>query len=456
MRLHAQDHLLLVSMNDKLLAIDPLGTRDDTAPRIVWTRDLAAARSLSPYEQPPQLAWANLPAGVARVLAQRFSNQVLTLPQAVSEELVCIAQFRHLIAMDTATGETVWTRHDLKPGSTVFGNHQYVFVVPRDGTTATVLSARDGSSLGKREVPGRRLATLGHHVLTWRDEGGSQQLELLDPWSQTAVWTSREFSLDAQLSMGLTSGAMEPEIAAVLEPDGRFTLIDVASGHTVIDTQLDLPSPIERFSVLASGEVYLVLAHVDNTQGDLTRTAQPIGGVPSEVIQRARLFAFDRQGKERWPSPLVVEDQCLPHNQPKLLPVVTFVCTYKEAPATGRSQYDTSVLCIDKRTGRVLFEEDFDWRNNSYQVIGNPDEKKIQIQLQKATVTLTFTDQSWDVAQKAEEPPSVSSALFNALRNAATGTPRRSSSRSHVKHPGEEPEAPPPLDEVPDEDEPQE
>jgi hypothetical protein len=152
----------------------------------------------------------------------------------------------------------------------------------------------------------------------------------------------------------------------------------------------------------------------------------------------------------------VVDDQCLPHNQPKLLPVLTFLCTYKEAPATGRSQYDTSVLCIDKRTGRVLCEEDFDWRNNTFQVIGDPVEKSIEIQLHKATVSLTFTDEPWDVQQEAEHPPSVSRAVFDALRNAATGTPRRSAAKSHVKVPGEDPGVPELLDEVPDEDGPEE
>jgi tetratricopeptide (TPR) repeat protein len=437
MQLHSQDHLLLVSMADKLLAVDTLGTPQQQGPRIAWSRDLASREEASQQDQRARVVMANLPAGAARFLAQPFSQRGISLPRAVSEELVCISQFRHLVAMDPATGETVWSRHDLKPDSSVFGDHQFLFVVPPEGTTATVLAARDGSLLGQREVPANRLATLGYRILASHDVGGNEQLQLHDPWDGTTLWSSPGFTPGSQITL------VERKAVAVLEPDGSFALIDLAEGRSIIDTQLGPASDILRLGVLTAPGLYLVVAHLQDSEDELARTAQPVGGVSSETIKRARVYAFDNQGKALWPSPLEIEDQCLPLDQPELLPVLAFVCTYKEPLPTGRTEVGTSLLCLDKRTGRVVCEEHFKWRNSTFCMVGDPEKKTVRIQLQRATVTLTFTDKPWKDETQSGEVPKTYEAVFQALRNAATGEPA-APRRSHVITEVQQPEAPPP------------
>jgi outer membrane protein assembly factor BamB/tetratricopeptide (TPR) repeat protein len=442
MRLHSQDHLLLVSMAGKLLAVDSLGTPQHKGPRVVWTRDLAARQDASRRDHRARVVMANLPAGAARFLTQPFSERGTALPLAVSDELVCISQFRHLIAMDPATGETVWSRHDLKPDSRVFGDHQFVFVVPPEGTAATVLATRDGSLLGQREIPASQIATLGCRILAQHDVDGHEQLRLHDPWDGTTLWSSREFTPGSQITL------VDQQAAAVFEPEGRLALIDLAEGRPIVDTQLGQASEILRLSVLSAPGLYFAVAHLQDSEDELVRTVQPIGGVSSETIERARVYAFDDQGKALWPSPLEIEDQCLPLDQPELLPVLAFVCAYKEPLPTGRTETGTSLLCVDKRTGRVVCEEHFKWRNSTFHAVGDPEKQTVQIQLQRATVTLTFTDKPWKDQTSSGDVPKTFDAVFRALRNAAAGKPtgpRRSHVITEVEQPEDLPPLPPPI-----------
>ena len=49
---------------------------------------------------------------------------------AISSRCVCFQRFRNLVAVDPLTGELLWVRHDIPPGSQVFGDDQYIFVLP--------------------------------------------------------------------------------------------------------------------------------------------------------------------------------------------------------------------------------------------------------------------------------------------------------------------------------------
>jgi hypothetical protein len=106
------------------------------------------------------------------------------------------------------------------------------------------------------------------------------------------------------------------------------------------------------------------------------------------------VYAFDREGNRRWPEPVKVEGQVLLQGQPARLPVLTFASMIQQRKSS-RGQYETktSVLCIDKRTGREVFGEQFRGATNSFRLAGDPQAKTVELGLQRTTVTLTFTDQ---------------------------------------------------------------
>ena len=416
LRLSAQDHLLLVTMNGKLMAVDPSAEGPEGQPRVLWTRQLGN-EGLPDWSAQIRVL-GNVPAGAVRVfMGGDVFMPALPAPQAVSAELICLTRFRHLIAVDPYDGQTVWVRHDMKPGSELFGDAQYVFVVPPQEDAAVVLAAEDGRMLGRRPLPLERLATTGRCVLAWEEDNQRQRLVLYDPWGEKRLWSSGWFSPGAQVEIvdGLN--------AAVLEPgDGHFSLFDIRNGRRIIDAKLDEAQWAPDFSVLPVAGGYLFIGHLESPQPDPTRSVQPIGGVPSELIRRAAILAFDTQGRQLWPAPLVIRDQCLPRSQPRRLPVLVFACTYRHSTQSGRTRFGTALLCVDRRSGRVLFEEHFGWRNSAFALVGDPEKKTVEVQLQRATIRLTFTDQSWDEAGgEPDDSAKVSQALLRALRSSIGG-----------------------------------
>ena len=74
---------------------------------------------------------------------------------------------------------------------------------------------------------------------------------------------------------------------------------------------------------------------------------------PSKPIHEGRLYAFDRHGKLQWPAPVKIENQRVALNQPTDLPILSFAC---RVPDEDNGQYRTSLLCIDKRSGRTVYQ----------------------------------------------------------------------------------------------------
>jgi len=332
--------------------------------------------------------------------------------------------------MDPVTGETLWVSRDLAPESAVFGDRQYVFLVPPGSGEATVLRATDGKVLGTRDVPleGDRLATFGRRILAWSGTDSHRLLEMIDPWSGGAVWPSLEFKADAQLDLLRDEGRV-----AVFEPDGRFVLIDVADGRKVIDAKVEAESLLSGIHVLASPDGYLLVVEgVDReSDGDPNRQVHPVHATKSIKIERGRVYAFDRQGHVRWEAPRSIEDQYLPLDQPCRLPTLTFASVVRKRDDRGRFETGISILSIDKRTGRTILDQTFDGPTNSFRLTGDPQRKTVQVELQKKLVTLAFTDEPEPEPTEAEataggadtQPtPNTARALWNSVRKAAIGS----------------------------------
>ena len=79
---------------------------------------------------------------------------------AISSRCVCFQRFRNLVAVDPLTGELLWVRHDIPPGSQVFGDDQYIFVLPAPQANPSGPPPSDlRPARGPRSsAPGRRVA----------------------------------------------------------------------------------------------------------------------------------------------------------------------------------------------------------------------------------------------------------------------------------------------------------
>jgi len=414
MRLSVEGHLMLLSIGDKLLAVDTLGGAGGKSPQILWRQDLeAGGNDASNRMAQMRVRMANLAGGIRRLQFAGNGEVPIHAPEAISEEIICLRQNFRCVGVDPATGEIVWQRQDIPPEASVFGDHQYIFIAPLGESKAQVLRAADGELLGQREIPADRLATVGRHVLVWRDDGSQGVLEMIDAWTGRPVWPARKFPAAAQVRL------VDDEAVALFDPEGRFLLLNLADGAVSIDARLQPGSPLSEVFVLRSPEQQLVITQgPEDDRHDENRHTHPIPGAASQRITRAQVYAFDRHGKSLWKAPREVKDQFLPLEQPRSLPVLVFASMIQERKAERRvMETSTALLAIDKRSGQVVCDEKVVNGSNGLTLVGNPEKKTVQMRLQRETVTLTFSDES----------PTTSGALWKAIRRAVlpSGQPVR-------------------------------
>jgi hypothetical protein len=111
----------------------------------------------------------------------------------------------------------------------------------------------------------------------------------------------------------------------------------------------------------------------------------PVVFYPSKPVNKGRLYGIDGNGKLLWPAPVKIEAQGFPSYQPADLPILTFV------KQVGRLK--TSVLCIDKRDGRTVYQaNNAGDLTNFFRVVGDAKKKTVDLMNWASIVTLTFTD----------------------------------------------------------------
>jgi len=404
LRAAVRDHLVVLWTGTRLIAIDTLAAGRGSTPRILWPPAAELGDSRKPVRGRRRGAVAQLAVPGRIDLLADFGpgNRRLmaaNVPVVINDELVCYQRVHELCGVDPMSGRELWVRRDARPDSIVFGDEKYIFVLPYDQTTATVLRAADGKLLDTRPIPHERLPNFafGRNVLVWRD--GS--LELYDPWEKRPVWPAMKFAADARVTV------VDRESAAVFEPrTGRFTLVRVPDGRKIIDAGLRPERFFADLHVFRSADrTMLVINGLERTR---PRDFQAFGlqGVQNVQIGRAHVYGFDRQGKKAWDEPVTVEDQFLPTNQPARLPVLVFARGVPSRNPNFPTQKIT-ILCIDKRTGRVLGPETLS--GLSYlRLAGDPEKKTVEFRSQQQVVTLKLTD-------KPVPPPKTGEMLWKAF-----------------------------------------
>lgn len=425
MRVGVCGHLLVLTSGQRILAVDTWGTGPS---RILWSRDMDQSNSRPSGRAGLHLQWANLAAGMPPIPLSGYEPDPMSLPRIVNEQLLCFRQLRNCIAVDPWTGDTLWVRRNVPRNSDLFGDHEYVFVVRPGQTTATVLRAIDGTVLGEREVPAERERTLGRHVLGWQRGEDRCVLQLVDPWENRSLWPPKEFAPGAKLRY------VEDGTVGVYEPEGRFVLVDLSDGRTIVDAPLGADRALSEFLVLPFSDQYIVVLHKRVVSPDQVRQTFAMHGVVSAQLGQAQAHAFDRRGNALWPSPVTIKDQWLPLGQPSRLPVLAFACIVQDRPAGAQTRSTTSLLCIDKRNGREILREQLAGVTNSFDLVGDPEKDTVELRLQRNTMTMTFTDQPPETASGGRDASQESSssprpkgpapvrALLKALQRAVSGT----------------------------------
>ena len=321
--------------------------------------------------------------------------------------------------MDPLSGDVLWIRRGVAPNSTLFGDEEFLFAVAPNEAEATVFRALDGKLLGKRKVPrftmvtqilpdgstqptptvpGQScIATLGRQLLVWNVQEGEAFLELSDPWEQRQIWPPRKLSSGAKFDM------VGEEAVGVLEPDGHFVLVGLPDGRTIVDVKLERELLVASVSVFRSGDQYVLATSRSEPRARPNRVVQILPGNLSKPIGNGRVYSFDLEGKMMWPEPVQIQQQHLLLNQPSRLPVLTFACRVYDQTRPGAAQNLLSAMCIDKRTGQVVYEGSVPYTLNAFGLSGDPQTNSVALRLSRQDVTLTFTDQPIPPPPKREE-----------------------------------------------------
>jgi len=290
--------------------------------------------------------------------------------------------------LDPTTGRRLWERHRIAAGTEWIADGEAICGCTARGRDSIVLAVDSGRLLETCDLPERRqrVALTGRQIVAVRSLDSPPgrltarrvQLDRIDPLGCRAV-SLGEFPGE---SRGVETGDGR---LAVLQPDGGLTMFDLASGAVVFRVHLeDMPRRFERLAVQPWFDRYLVLAGgTDEDEGSDLSPLQPL--LTGQVVMpplSASIWAIDRQdGQLVWPAAAVVERHDLLSLQADDAPVLIFGKLL--APAATAQESLVSFLCLDKRTGHAVAEDERlpiqRHRAAACQVTADPEDHSITI-----------------------------------------------------------------------------
>jgi outer membrane protein assembly factor BamB len=404
-RARALGHLLFVSVGNNLFAIDTLRPKEKNTPKILWSQAVGEASANA-----VGMNQIFIQAGVIQMRGMPGMYNVNNELELATARYVCVLRSHVLTALDPLTGAALWARQDIPQGSVIWGDDEYVFVLPPDKPEAMVLRALNGETLGTRKIPRVETHTAyrgrdpvktysplnetcplisGRNLLFWRVENNRRVLEMFDPWAQKSVWPKCDYSIGAQYSL------LQNELIGIMEPGGdftNFTLLNLADGRSIAQVKLKPEQNMVQATVIAFEDHYLALTY-NSFQSNVPqiRSIQQMMGVPSKQILQGRLYAIDKEGKLMWPEPVEIKDQQYPMNQPSGWPVIVFASQIYEQKPNVSPRNQLSILAVDKRSGRTVYSGAYS-NQGVINIAANAEKKTVDLLMSRKTVTLTFTD----------------------------------------------------------------
>ncbi len=405
----SRGNLLVVSLGRQLVALNTLAKSDALAPAVLWRVNLGSNLELNQeFFSEPSREMAGRP-GSFRAPRPMDEGKWIGVIGPVTSRGVVFQDQRRLVCVDALSGEVRWSRTDVPQGCDLFGDESYVFAVPTGSTNARVYSTVDGRALGKRKVPEWReqLVTRGREIITWKTPGNTAgdkvQLAAIDALTGKSSWT-HEFEKGSNVDVDMG------RYAAVIEPSGRVAVVDAASGEVLVDyAAANGKRTIEEVHLTVGRDTFLVAAKRPRP-GNADRMVQPLS-VDSRVVD-GELYLFDRNsGEMQWSRPADVTQQALLLGQPADLPFIVFAGTLTRSDGGG-SRALTTMLVLDKATGRTLFQSDeLPQSGGGHCVPRIVDAATHQAAVEMAgqTILLQFTDE-----RRPPEPPAMAEVESSA------------------------------------------
>jgi hypothetical protein len=431
-------HLLLINTGFQVLAINTLRP-ENRAQAVIWHEDAIEPVQLQMQQMMGYGGFQNArqsnPWGEMRNSPGGFGNQPAVGMSHVIDGGVAIQRGRELSFVDALTGKPRWVRQNIPAESEVYGDADILIVAPgqsasngRDsrGRTrrrpaagsadeAIILRTRDGELLGRRKVPeaDKRWGTYGRRVLTWHDRQKERQLVLRDVWADQEI----ELGVYPERSKGVIVGG---DCVAIYDSSGKFVVHSLVDGRKLIEATVEPDDSLHNIVVQRSASQYFLISNRPSMVRGRSRQEMYHPAIPDpnqmDNINRGlicgRIYAFDRQtGKSQWERPAIIDMHGYVTSQSTELPVLAFLRNVQQG-----NQIKMSMLCLDKRTGRAVFDEVINGQAHSFEATADPEERIVSLHVPGQEFRLKYTDKPG----KPEPPYQVTSQAANSSSGASS------------------------------------
>lgn len=382
-RAELRGQLAVVELDRQVVAIDVLGLGG--VPRVLWREDLIESlpggeiRTFGARQE-------RLPWGESRFVSAGVGGQAGSLGP-VNEGYVALQRGDDVLALDPLSGVPLWKRTGIRGESRLYGDEQRLIVDPGDGSEALLLRASDGAEIGKgRSFRGTEvMETVGTRVLTWNYEDGKSVVEFVDAAQSEdddPLWR-HEFDRGAKATL------IGREAVAVIDGEGRAKIIRLDEKGTVeLETDLlEKERTLVEVFALRSADVDVLIANGPNRGG-----GNPVPGGARNPRIDGHLYAFDRgSGKLLWRTEKgkPITNQSIILDQPAGLPVLV-LASYSYKRFGGPTPATHQVLCLDKRTGKLLYDNEQPNPIYGLAIRGDKTEGSVTIDTSQQRIRLTF------------------------------------------------------------------
>jgi len=337
-----KNHLVLIVLLDRFLILDFLS--DPAAPRLLTMREFS--------QQEGNLFTARntlvgIPrAGTRNMQLELQSGRMSSNVGPLTESLVCFGTEEGIMAINPITGAELWERRDIPSGVEILGDENYVILKPVDGTSATILRARDGGFVKNVELPPGVMNCLDRQYGDWgkflpevTQTESRFSFRLYDPVREMAAWS---FEGPAGTRWAPVSG----QKLAFLQPNRKLTVREGLTGKEIFQTTLAYDGAADQFFLLEFADQWIVcldtrLSQAHHPEMTTKRTAELVRtDVDGPVIALNR-----HTGKVLWSRP--IPNQQVLTQGPNAWPVLVF-CKFRGSMES---------LVLNRLTGEIIRKE---------------------------------------------------------------------------------------------------
>lgn len=360
--------------------------------KVVWSHAVDLSTSSSAYMRTPsyqnqsQMPKARHASGSLSVTRNTNRDGLLAMS---SSNVVCYHGRRRVIALDAHSGDVIWIRNRVPRNSVVFGDEQYMFIVPPDRNKSMCLKSIDGSSVEVKDLPtklSKAIANIGHKLVTIENQTSTgllglskpgTKITLLDPIKDKTAW---KVSLNRESYISLIDGH---KLVSV-DPERNASLVDLVTGKQTKFGNIPesaMKSVTEMYSLDDKENVYLFINK--RTRG----YSSSYLSLRSIRMRNGSVVALNKDsGKVAWTWDVASKHKEVGKNFSTHLlldhidksPLLLFAS--RRGIHKENVYYNlVSILAVDKKTGKVVLDHRAATNNSFRSVVFNMAEKYIDL-----------------------------------------------------------------------------